>query len=627
MKTIIYFSILATSVFMFASCSSNSNEEVPNDNGRKQRMLTVVPKAQPGTRSSLTDQGSQGLSSMWEMGDEMTVYNKTYPSSGYHTIKATSTSKAANFVGTADCEVNDQLRLFYPSLGTKGAVTDPAGNGTLTLDISEQKGTLEDIQQHYDFFYGEATVGEVTDNAAVANAELSQNLTVICKFTFKCNKEYLKDISSVEVTNVAPKAAFALSSRTTPILTPSAAGTINVVATDNIDNSVYVTLFPGETVPSFTVMAADGKYEGALSAATLQAGKFYNVVVETARTGEGSVDSGSNPDYVEVCGIKWAKGNLEYDPVNGGDPGFMENWRIAPTQWHFVGYDKGYDININIADEPIKDKFWWNNILSPFDPTSNNYKSSGAKIDGKLSKTEYLKLAANVTKYVNSNKRIPNNEPTKLGKVEADLYIYAFTCVLNSYSSNKKLPSSVSVKTKTVRGGYSYSLKQGGKILNCRELFDSESFAKYLKTGGKSALNDALKKKAKSLTKGLTSPLAKAIAIFRFVRDDVTYSFYSNSRKGAAKTFSTKSGNCCDKANLIVAMCRSVGVYARYSHAQGCKFQSGLYTGHVWAQVYDTSTQTWYSADATSFRNEVGTIKNWNTGSYYKAKNYALIPF
>ena len=74
-------------------------------------------------------------------------------------------------------------------------------------------------------------------------------------------------------------------------------------------------------------------------------------------------------------------------------------------------------------------------------------------------------------------------------------------------------------------------------------------------------------------------------------------------------------------------MCRSVGVYARYSHAQGCKFSSGLYAGHVWAQVYDTRTQTWYSADATSYRNEVGTIKNWNTGSYYKAKTYTLIPF
>lgn len=258
---------------------------------------------------------------------------------------------------------------------------------------------------------------------------------------------------------------------------------------------------------------------------------------------------------------------------------------------------------------------------------SNDYKSSGAKINGNLPKKEYLKLANSLIKYVDSNKRIPNYESTSLGKVEADLYVYAFTCILDSYSSNNKLPSSVRVNTNNVRGGYSYSLSQGGKILNCREIFDADSFAKYLKTGGKSALNDAIKNKAKALTDGLSSPLAKAIAIFRFVRDDVTYSFYTNSLKGAAKTFSTRSGNCCDKANLIVAMCRSVGVYARYSHAQGCKFQSGLYTGHVWAQVYNPSTQTWYSADATSYRNEVGTIKNWNTGSYYKAKTYTLIPF
>ena len=262
-----------------------------------------------------------------------------------------------------------------------------------------------------------------------------------------------------------------------------------------------------------------------------------------------------------------------------------------------------------------------------FKDLSNNYKSSGAKINGKLSKKEYLKLATNITKYVNSNKCIPTNRPTNLGKMEANLYIYSLTTVLSSYSKNKKLPSSVSVKTKNVRGGYSYSISQGGKLLNCREIYDSEAFAKYLKTGGKSALNDAIKKKAKELTKGLKSPLAKAIAIFRFVRDDVTYSFYSNSRKGATGTFKSKSGNCCDKANLIVAMCRSVGVHARYSHAQGCKFQSGLYTGHVWAQVYDTSSQTWYSADATSFRNEVGSIKNWNTKSHYRDHNYVQIPF
>ena len=258
---------------------------------------------------------------------------------------------------------------------------------------------------------------------------------------------------------------------------------------------------------------------------------------------------------------------------------------------------------------------------------SNDYKSSGSKINGDLSKSEYLKMAKDITKSVDSNKKIPNYESTSLGKMEADLYIYAFTCVLDSYGSNKKLPSSVNVKTNNVRGGYSYSLSQGSKILNCREIFDADSFAKYLKTGGKSALNDAIKNKAKALTDGLTSPLAKSVAIFRYVRDEVTYSFYTNSLKGATGTFSSKRGNCCDKANLIVAMCRSVGVYARYSHAQGCRFQSGLYTGHVWAQVYDPNTQTWYSADATSYRNEVGNIKNWNTGSYYKARTYTLIPF
>ena len=258
---------------------------------------------------------------------------------------------------------------------------------------------------------------------------------------------------------------------------------------------------------------------------------------------------------------------------------------------------------------------------------SNNYKSSGNKINGKLSKTEYLKLATEITKFVKSNNRIPNYKTTSLGKMEANLYIYAFTKILGSYDKNKKLPGSVQANTNDVRGGYSTSLSQGGKILNCRQIFNSATFAQYLKTGGKSALNSAIKNKAKALTAGLKTPMAKAIAIFRFVRDDISYSFYSNSRKGASGTLSSRSGNCCDKANLIVAMCRSVGVYARYSHAQGCKFQSGLYTGHVWAQVYDTQTQTWLTADATSFRNEVGKIRNWNTKSHYRDTNYVLIPF
>lgn len=260
-----------------------------------------------------------------------------------------------------------------------------------------------------------------------------------------------------------------------------------------------------------------------------------------------------------------------------------------------------------------------------FKNLSGKYKSSGSKINGNLKKANYLAIAKDIVKYVDAHKKIPSYKTTPLGKMEANLYIYALAKAVSYYNDDNKLPSYVNLRYIEIHGGV--ALNQNAKILNYKELFSKSEFAKYLVTGGYSALNTALKNKAKELTKGLVSDREKANAIFQYVRDYISYSFYSNSLKGAKKAFSTKSANCCDKANLVVAMCRAVGVYARYSHAQGCKFSSGLYTGHVWAQVYDRNTQTWYTADATSSRNSLGYIVNWNVKSYYKSKNYVLIPF
>ena len=64
---------------------------------------------------------------------------------------------------------------------------------------------------------------------------------------------------------------------------------------------------------------------------------------------------------------------------------------------------------------------------------------------------------------------------------------------------------------------------------------------------------------------------------------------------------------------------------ARFSHAQGCRFSSGLVTGHVWAQIYVDGI--WYSADATSTRNSLGNIQNWNTNSFNTLKQYVHLPF
>ena len=42
-------------------------------------------------------------------------------------------------------------------------------------------------------------------------------------------------------------------------------------------------------------------------------------------------------DFVKVCGVKWAKGNLQYKE-GAGQTDFQTGWRIAPSQWHNFKY-------------------------------------------------------------------------------------------------------------------------------------------------------------------------------------------------------------------------------------------------------------------------------------------------
>jgi hypothetical protein len=126
---------------------------------------------------------------------------------------------------------------------------------------------------------------------------------------------------------------------------------------------------------------------------------------------------------------------------------------------------------------------------------------------------------------------------------------------------------------------------------------------------------------AKSL-KGSTA-YNTAVNIFNWVRDNIGYSFYYNTKYGAAGTLTHMTGNCCDTANLLVALARDAGITARYAHGY-CDFSSGWY-GHVWAQLYVNGK--WYTADATSYSNSLGVVKNWNTATYKLYGVYNTLPF
>jgi Transglutaminase-like superfamily/Bacterial Ig-like domain/Pseudomurein-binding repeat len=129
---------------------------------------------------------------------------------------------------------------------------------------------------------------------------------------------------------------------------------------------------------------------------------------------------------------------------------------------------------------------------------------------------------------------------------------------------------------------------------------------------------------AASLKAGSTSQYDTAVKIFNWVRDNISYSFYYNTKYGAAGTLKNRIGNCCDHSNLLVALARDAGITARYVSGT-CRFTSGSWYGHVWAQFYINGK--WVNADATSSRNSLGVINNWNTATYTLKGIYNTLPF
>ncbi len=186
----------------------------------------------------------------------------------------------------------------------------------------------------------------------------------------------------------------------------------------------------------------------------------------------------------------------------------------------------------------------------------------------------------------------------------------------NSISSEDSDNSNDSISTNSTAESMVY-LAAGGEAKTT-----SPSYSQA--TSNCQVTNSKIQALAKSITKGKTSTYDKAVAIFNWVRDNLSYSFYYNTKYGAAGALAKMTGNCCDTAHLLIALERAAGIPARYEHGY-CKFSSGNWYGHVWAQVYVDGK--WYNADATSYRNTFGVIKNWNTKTAKIYGTYASLPF
>ena len=228
---------------------------------------------------------------------------------------------------------------------------------------------------------------------------------------------------------------------------------------------------------------------------------------------------------------------------------------------------------------------------------------------GNITKANYIDLANRVKTFMDANGALPNYATTPLGKMGYQSLIYMYSKILAYYSTNKALPSSVSVDP-------------WSKVSTVPIPADIQ---KYLnETKNCQVSNSQIQALAKSITSGKSSTYDKAVAIFNWVRDNIGYSFYYNTKYGAAGTLNAKTGNCVDTAHLLIALERAAGIPARYEHVKA-QFTSGSWYGHVIAQVWVNGK--WYNADATSSSNTFGVIKSWNTATATYYGTYAELPF
>lgn len=297
-------------------------------------------------------------------------------------------------------------------------------------------------------------------------------------------------------------------------------------------------------------------------------------------------------------------GGIASIPINLDIGNYTVNY-TAPADSMVKAASGSCDIDVFKRSNP---KLTWkcggvyNNVLQSFGVllvNSDGTPVSGGKIIWTVgSKTYNVKTASDG--YAAIKTKVPS------GKYEISV---------SFIGSNDYLPVSISknINVKSSKYGGGLNVKDEGYYSN-----------EYLQPSSHCQVNaPKIKSLVKSLTSGLTSDMDKAKAIFNYVRDNVRYSYYYDTKHGATGTLNAKRGNCVDQSHLLISMYRTAGLKARYVHGT-CFFGQHWY-GHVWTQVLIGTT--WFAGDPISYGNSLGKIKNWNTHTYGLHSRYVSLPF
>ena len=389
--------LVATAAFALslASCSDTINDEKASSNGLPKYELTVNVGS-PETRSLKVENNK--VVSYWENGENFLVYQVTSPDTRLTEYSYLSPSGLSGAVKSArlrgeisgNLAKGQELAFLYPGNALKtnmqGSVrssvrsedTDvykiiepmeledgeyvPSKKPSLRLgvNISQQEGTLESLGKLYDLQYGRAAVTEMTNGKATATVNSMSRKVAIWAISFKDKdaNALFTNIDYVAILGVKPTGQLDLKTGNWVDNGQEGTGTVTLAKKDgskmNGSDTFYAAIIPGTYTDVTVMVAANNKYY----IAKVKNGKeFKEGEIYTNKSVPVSAKETDKP-YVEVAGVKWAKGNFIHYKDKATN---KEYWGVAPAQWWISRYadqgqgDNGTVIGSQFFKENYKD--------------------------------------------------------------------------------------------------------------------------------------------------------------------------------------------------------------------------------------------------------------------------------
>ena len=538
-----------------------------------------------------------------------------------YTYRLTYSYSGSSYYGSSSGSVNLKIKM----------ATTLTGSSSTIIKGNAYKVTLKDgngkalSKKTVTFVFSGNTYTRTTDSKGVASLGIGAQAGKTYKLSYSyAGNSYYNRSSSGNI-NLFVKLSTSLKNSGNSIMNDSSYAVTLKDGDGNVLSGKTLTFaYDGKTVKNTTDSNGQAHLLMAESSPKIVAltYKFDGDSLYTASSGSVNLDVKSDKVYTFDQIAKSASNLREFVELKGYVPSTISVNGIKINMTTFAYLMAKSVENINSGKKLDVDVIALN----------STYTNGGSSsINAALNKSDYLTLANKLIDFSINNGRVQNYIETSIGRISPNLYIFGLSKALDFYRLNNRLPNYITLNAMDVDGTPGSDVTKRGNTsqykagLNEIQSLTSAQLAQYLKASGNDAINSQIQTLANQLTSGKSTVWAKAEAIFNWVRDNVDYEYYANTKYKATGTLSKKRGNCCDHANLIVALCRAADIPARFSQGKNCKFSSGLNTGHVWAQIYVDGV--WYSADATSSRNKLGNIQNWNTNSFTLHGQYVHLSF